>query len=226
MVLQWSSAGFNMVYNRVRKDRWSQYAGVGAFGKRKTQPQGLGFHVRYQLNCPQWPSPPGPSCWLPGWQNSSRSWDRLPSTLPYPPGPSFICTQAPHDLLFRKSQMPPYIPPTQISYGEPARLKPGGAYGGADKMSFLFAQTLGCILLQDTRRWGIPLPFFSIWIVAKSHEPCAGQQLVPYTMAATSRTRHRFPMREPAKARASGKDRFPHLFSSLKKTGFPLSSRR
>ena len=117
-------------------------------------------------------------------------------------------------------------PPTQISYGEPARLKPGGAYGGADKMSFLFAQTLGCILLQDTRRWGIPLPFFSIWIVAKSHEPCAGQQLVPYTMAAPSRTRHRFPMREPAKARASGKDRFPHLFSSLKKTGFPLSSRR
>ena len=195
-----------MVYNRVRKDRWSQYAGGGACGKRKTQPQGLGFHVRYQLNCPQWPSPPGPSCWLPGWQNSSRSWDRLPSTLPYPPGPSFSCTQAPHDLLFGKSQMP--------------------AYGGADKMSFLFAQTLGCILLQDTRRWGIPLPFFSIWIVAKSHEPCAGQQLVPYTMAATSRTRHRFPMREPAKARASGKDRFPHLFSSLKKTGFPLSSRR
>ena len=111
--------------------------------------------------------------------------------------------------------------------GRSAKEKPSRkGWASMCDMSFLFAQTLGCILLQDTRRWGIPLPFFSIWIVAKSLEPCAGQRLVPYTMAATSRTRHRFPMREPAEARASGKDRFPHLFSSLKKTCFPLSSRR
>ena len=38
-----------MVYDRVRKDKWAQYAGVGAFGKRKTQPQWLGFHISVGL---------------------------------------------------------------------------------------------------------------------------------------------------------------------------------
>ena len=158
MVLQWSSAGFNMVYNRVRKDRWSQYAGVGAFGKRKTQPQGLGFHVRYQLNCPQWPSPPGPSCWLPGWQNSSRSWDRLPSTLPYPPGPSFICTQAPHDLLFRKSQMPPYIPPHADFLRRTCTAKAGGGLWRRRSDEFLVCTNTGLHFTSGYPTLGYPAP--------------------------------------------------------------------
>lgn len=36
-----------MVYDRVRKDKWSQYAGVGAFGKRK--PSRNGWASIYQL---------------------------------------------------------------------------------------------------------------------------------------------------------------------------------
>ena len=40
------------------------------------------------ISWPPGPAPPGPSCWPPGWRNSSRSWERLPSALPYPPVPS------------------------------------------------------------------------------------------------------------------------------------------
>ena len=36
MVLRWSLAGFNVVYDRMRKGRWSWGEGVGAFGKEKT----------------------------------------------------------------------------------------------------------------------------------------------------------------------------------------------
>ena len=36
MVLRWSLAGFNVVYDRIRKGRWSWGEGVGAFGKEKT----------------------------------------------------------------------------------------------------------------------------------------------------------------------------------------------
>lgn len=87
---------------------------------------------------------------------------------------------------------------------------------------FLVCANNGLHLISGYPTQGCPAPSFSDWIVAKSHEPCAGQRLVPYAMAATSRTRHRFPMREPASARASVKDKFPRLFSSLKKAGSPL----